>query len=110
MIHRVCVASATFCSRLETKAIGDASRAQYSETTARIAESTLSPATSVRTHKEVLRPILDEKGFSVHDWAKHAKVDFHTANNYLAGKTRPHPNTLKKLADALGLEVAKLPK
>jgi hypothetical protein len=56
-----------------------------------------------------LKPILKEKGFSVHDWANEAKVDFHTANGYLKGKTKPYPTTLKKLADALGIEVAKLP-
>jgi hypothetical protein len=57
-----------------------------------------------------LRPILDARGFSVHDWAKAAKVDFHTANDYLNGETEPHPSTLKKLADALGVKVANLPK
>jgi hypothetical protein len=56
-----------------------------------------------------LRPILVEKGFSVHDWANEAEVDFHTANDYLKGKSKPYPTTLKKLADALGIEVAKLP-
>jgi hypothetical protein len=62
------------------------------------------------TREPFLRPILDQKGFSIHDWAKKANVDFHTANDYLTGKTKPHPNTLKKLADALGLKVASLPK
>ena len=52
--------------------------------------------------------ILDEKGFSVHDWANAAKVDFHTANDFLYGRTRPHPSTLKKLADALGVTVTTL--
>jgi ribosome-binding protein aMBF1 (putative translation factor) len=62
------------------------------------------------SREALIRPILEEKGFSVHDWATKAKVDFHTANNYLKGKTKPQPSTLKKLADALGVEVAKLPK
>jgi len=61
------------------------------------------------TRDAFLRPLLRKKGFSVHDWAKKANVDFHTANNYLRGKTKPHPTNLKKLADALGINVARLP-
>jgi ribosome-binding protein aMBF1 (putative translation factor) len=56
-----------------------------------------------------LRMILDQKGFSVHDWAKKAGVDFHTASNYRKGKTKPYPSTRKKLADALGIKVEDLP-
>jgi hypothetical protein len=62
------------------------------------------------TREAFLRPILDAKGFSVHDWASRARVDFHTANDYLTGKTKPHAANRKKLADALAIEVAKLPK
>jgi hypothetical protein len=62
------------------------------------------------SREALIRPILEEKGFSIHDWATHASVDFHTACRYLKGKTKPQPSTLKKLADALGVEVAKLPK
>jgi lambda repressor-like predicted transcriptional regulator len=61
------------------------------------------------TRRSVIKPILDKEGMSIHDWANKARVDFHTANNYLKGKTMPYPATLKKLAEALGLEVAKLP-
>jgi hypothetical protein len=61
------------------------------------------------TRKAFITPILEKKGFSVHDWATKAHVDFHTANNYLKGKTKPFPATLKKLADALGVEIARLP-
>ena len=39
-----------------------------------------------KTREVALRPMLRERGFSVHDWAKAASVDFHTANNYLKGK------------------------
>lgn len=61
------------------------------------------------TREAFLRPILDKNGFSVHGWATEANVDFHTANDYLKGKTKPYPDTLKKLANALGIEVATLP-
>lgn len=69
------------------------------------------PTRTARTNRReaLLKPLLDEKGLSVHDWAKAAEVDFHTANNYLKGKTQPYPSTLKKLAHALGIEVANLP-
>ena len=53
-------------------------------------------------------PILEKKGFSIRGWARKAGVDFHTANDYLKGKSKPYPDTLKSLADALGIEVAKL--
>jgi len=56
-----------------------------------------------------VRPILAKKGWSVHDWAMKSKVDFHTADHYLKGKSRPYASTLKKLADALDVEVAELP-
>ncbi len=56
-----------------------------------------------------IKPILEKKGLSIRQWAINAKVDFHTADDYLKGKTKPYPDTLKKLADALGVEVAKLP-
>jgi hypothetical protein len=96
------------------KAIADAQAAsshpQNSDETAQIEQSKSMKAAARNTREELLRPILEEKGFSVHDWAKAAKVDFHTADNYLKRKTKPHPNTLKKLADALGIEVAKMPR
>jgi lambda repressor-like predicted transcriptional regulator len=56
------------------------------------------------------RTILKEKGLSVHDWAVKANVDFHTADKYLKGKRKPYPGTLKKLADALDVDVTKLPR
>jgi hypothetical protein len=62
------------------------------------------------TREGFLRPILDKKGFSVHEWARKAKVDFHTADNYLKAKTQPRPDTLKNLADALGVTVKRLKK
>jgi hypothetical protein len=36
-------------------------------------------------------------------------VDFHTANDYLKGKTNSYKSTRKKLADALGVPVEELP-
>jgi hypothetical protein len=57
-----------------------------------------------------VQPILDKNGFSIHDWAKTAKVDFHTASSYLKGETNPYKSTRKKLADALRIKVEELPK
>jgi len=174
VIGRVCVASATFCARLERKALHNPASANQREDLhdailkkkARVAEieRTLNrgplteyrgqplhgsrnwrlrleeerqhlliaaselereqerleqggrtPALALHVNKprqgreSFLKPILHEKGWSVHDWARESKGDFHTANNYLKGKTKPYPATLKKFADALGVEVAKLP-
>jgi hypothetical protein len=61
------------------------------------------------TREEILRPILDKQGLTVHGWANQASVDFHTADNYLKGVTKPYPDTLKKLADVLGVKVEELP-
>jgi hypothetical protein len=58
--------------------------------------------------KSFVQPILDERGWSIEDWAKESKVDFHTANDYLKGITEPYPSTRKKLAVSLG--VRELPK
>lgn len=60
--------------------------------------------------KSIIMALLERNGLSVHDWANRAKVDFHTARNYLNGKATPYPSTLKKLALPLGIEVEKLPK
>jgi lambda repressor-like predicted transcriptional regulator len=58
----------------------------------------------------VVVPMLEKKGWSIHEWASQANVDFHTVHSYLNGKTNPHPNTRKKLADSLDISVLKLPK
>jgi hypothetical protein len=55
-------------------------------------------------------PILETKGWSIQDWAMAARIDFHTANDYLKGATKPYRSTRKKLADSLGVAVEKLPK
>jgi lambda repressor-like predicted transcriptional regulator len=61
------------------------------------------------TREAFLKPILKKTGFSIRAWARKANVDFHTADNYLKGKTKPNPDTLKELADALGVKVEELP-
>jgi len=63
----------------------------------------------INGRESFVRPILNRKGWSIHDWAVKSDVDFHTANNYLNGKTNPFPSTRKKLADALGIRVKNLP-
>jgi hypothetical protein len=90
MILRVCVTSATFCSLLERQALGT---------------GTESP-----DRKTILDKMLTQAGFSIRDWAKRANVDFHTAQNYREGNTgRPYPDTIKKLADALGKTPEEMP-
>lgn len=55
-------------------------------------------------------PILKRKGWSTHQFAVEAEVDFHTANHYLKGNTKPNRSTLASLAKALNVPVEKLPK
>jgi len=127
MIVSVCVASATFCSRLERQALGimgpdiataqaESPSAESSEKSAALTNADVLAQNSQKTaqipesREGILKPILSAQGLSIHDWATKADVDFHTANNYFRGKSVPYPATLKKLADALGIEVAKLPK
>ena len=57
----------------------------------------------------VLEPLLRDRGWSTEDWAQKANVDFHTPSDYLKGLTKPRRDTLKKLADALGVAVTSMP-
>jgi lambda repressor-like predicted transcriptional regulator len=95
-------------SNVPAPAAGE-SHAQNSAPSAESVESESRNAAPSNAREAFIRPILEKKGFSVHKWATVAKVDFHTADNYLKGKAKPYPDTLKSLADALGVEVAKLP-
>jgi len=54
-------------------------------------------------------PILEKKGWSILEWATESDVDFHTADNFLKGLTKPYRSTRKKLAQSLGLEPEGLP-
>jgi hypothetical protein len=62
------------------------------------------------TRAAFITPILEKKGWSILDWANNSGVDFHTANDYLRGSTKPYASTRKKLADSLGVTVDELPK
>ena len=59
--------------------------------------------------RAVLDPLLRERGWSTLDWAQAAHVDFHTTTDYLKGLTKPRRDTLKKLAEALGVAVTSMP-
>ena len=62
------------------------------------------------TRKAVVKPILERKGWSELDWANESNVAYHTAADYLAGKTSPYPSTRVKLAKSLGLSIQQLPR
>lgn len=55
-------------------------------------------------------PLLERRGWSILDWASEANVSYATAQDYLADKTKPFPNTRLKLAKALGITVQQLPR
>lgn len=60
--------------------------------------------------KEFVLPRLAEKGWDVTTWAAKAKVSRHTAKNYLEAKRKTYHDSLKKLADALGVSFQEFPK
>jgi lambda repressor-like predicted transcriptional regulator len=55
-------------------------------------------------------PILETKGWSILDWSNEAEVAYHTAADYLEGKTRPYRSSRLKMAKALGITVQQLPR
>jgi hypothetical protein len=59
--------------------------------------------------KGALLPILDERGWSIGDWATEADVDYHTVQDYMDGITKPYKSTKLKLAKALDISVKDLP-
>ena len=62
------------------------------------------------TRSEFVHKILEQKGWSILDWANEAGVSHATAIDYLQGKTKPYRSTRLKLAKALALPVGQLPK
>jgi hypothetical protein len=69
----------------------------------------LPSAEQQRRRKSFVFPLLDKKGWSINDWAVQSEVDFHTADRYLKGKSKPYPSTRRKLAKSLGLTATDLP-
>lgn len=70
----------------------------------------LEPPTIQLTRNEFVQRILEEKGWSILDWANEAGVSHVTAAAYLRGKTKTYRSTRVKLAKALGVLIAELPK
>jgi len=61
------------------------------------------------SRESFVKGILQSKGWSIFDWATEAEVSHATAIDYLHGKTKPHPSTRRKLAEALGVTAQQLP-
>lgn len=55
-------------------------------------------------------PLLEQRGWSVFEWANEASVDHATAIDYLRNIRKPYPSTRVKLANALGITPDQLPK
>jgi hypothetical protein len=66
--------------------------------------------TPSQLRKAFVQPLLDEKSWSVAEWAEKAKVSRHTANDYLEAKRKTYHSSLKELAKALGVSFHELPK
>jgi transcriptional regulator with XRE-family HTH domain len=60
--------------------------------------------------KAFLDKRLKTKGFSLRVWATQAGVALSTVGCYRSGKTNPHPSTLWKLAQALGISIEEMPR
>lgn len=60
--------------------------------------------------REFVDPLLQERGWSLLDWATEANVAYHTVADYLTGKTKPYRDTRLKMAKSLGVSVQQLPK
>lgn len=67
-------------------------------------------ASSTNERESRIRPLLERKGWSTHDWAVQSNLDFHTVSDYLKGKTQSYPSTRTQLAKSLGIDVADLPR
>jgi lambda repressor-like predicted transcriptional regulator len=70
----------------------------------------IAPSSFQPTRQEFVQQILDERGWSIEDWANEAGVAYHTARDYLTGKRSPFGYNRVKLAKALGISVNSLPK
>jgi hypothetical protein len=71
--------------------------------------ATPKPPDPAENRKSVVQPILDEKGWSISDWATDAEVAYHTVDDYLSGRRNPYSSTRKKLAVSLGISIQELP-
>ena|SRR5579862_7008330 len=64
----------------------------------------------VNERQAFVMPIVEKKGWSIFDLAKHSEVDFHTVQSYLSGKRKSYSSTRMKLAKALSVDIHDLPK
>jgi hypothetical protein len=113
-IDSVCLTSATLCERLGARAKHAEFEEPFAQSGAKqsptVTRTPQSCKCSNNERESFVRPRLEEKGWSINDWAANSKVDFHTADEYLKNKRNPFASTLRKLAGALGVPVAQLPK
>src|SRR5579859_262985 len=57
----------------------------------------------MNTRQAFVLPLLEQRGWSIFEWANEAGVDHATAIDYLRGIRKPYPSTRAKLAKALGI-------
>ena len=79
-------------------------------TAAEVKRPEVEPPKVQPTREEFVQRILEEKGWSILDWANEAGVSHVTAAAYLHGTTKTYRSTRMKLAKALGIPVTELPK
>ncbi|MFE5602716.1 helix-turn-helix domain-containing protein [Streptomyces coelicoflavus] len=62
----------------------------------------------MQTNGNLIRRKRVESGRSLRAFAKAVSLGYDTISRIETGKSAPHPSTLKKIADGLGLRVADL--
>ncbi|MGI9069911.1 MAG: hypothetical protein ACR2JB_00940 [Bryobacteraceae bacterium] len=67
-------------------------------------------SSTLNARQAFILPLLENKGWSVFDWANESEVAHATAMDFLDGKTKVYSSTRAKLAKALGIPVEQLPK
>jgi lambda repressor-like predicted transcriptional regulator len=67
------------------------------------------PKTSL-TRREFILPLLEQRGWSILDWANEAGVSHTTVHDYLENRRSPFPSTRLKLAKSLGVSIQSLPR
>jgi hypothetical protein len=72
--------------------------------------NSLDTVTTNSPRRDFVQPILETKGWSIEDWAIESKVAYHTAADYLSGRTNPYASSRVKLAKSLGVPVQQLPR
>jgi lambda repressor-like predicted transcriptional regulator len=63
-----------------------------------------------QTRRQFILPLLEQRGWSILDWANEAQVSHSTAQDYLENRRNPYRSTRLKLAKSLGVSIQLFPR